>query len=156
MVIFVSFAKPFDDLNGFIVRSRFDNDLLETSSQRVVFFDVLAVLVQRGRTDALNFATSQSGLENVRCVDGTFSTAGTDKCVEFVDEQDCVLGTTDFVHHCFDTFFELTAVLGTGNHHGKVQHNDSLVGQDLWDFARDDQLSETFDDGGFTNACFTQ
>ena len=39
---------------------------------------------------------------------------------------------------------------------GKVEHNDSLVGQDLWHFARDDQLSETFNDGSFTNASFAQ
>ncbi len=156
MMFFVAVAKSLQDFDRFFLAGRFDNDLLETSSQGVVFFDVLAVLVQRGRTDALDFAASQRGLEHVGRVDRTFGTTGTDQRVKFVDEQDRVLDAADFGHHRFDSFLELTAILCAGDHHRQVEHDDAFVGQDFRNFAFDDSLCEAFDDGGLAHTRFTQ
>ena len=156
VVFFVSFAQSLEDFDRFFVRGRIDNDFLETSGQRVVFFDVLAILVQRRGTDALDFAAGQSRFQYVGGVDGTFGTAGTDQRVQFVDEQDRVLRATNFVHDGLDSFFELTAVLRAGDHHRQVEHDDSFVGQDFRNFAGDDQLGKSFDDRRFADAGFTE
>ena len=156
MVLFVALAQPFEDLDRLVLAGRLDDDLLEASRQGVVFFDVLAVLVQRRRTDALDLAASQGRLEHVGRVDGAFRTAGPDQRVQFVDEQDRVLRPAHFVHHRLDAFFELAAVLGAGDHHGQVEHDDPLVGQQLGHVAADDALGKAFDDGRLADAGFAQ
>ena len=156
MVFFVTFAKSFEDRDRFLIGSRLDHDLLESTRQRVVFFDVLSILVQRRGTDALDFTAGQGRFEHVGRVDRAFGTTGTDERMKFVDKQNRVLGSTNFVHHGLDPFFELTAILRAGNHHGQVEHDDSFVGQDFGNVAGDDQLGESFDDRGFTDAGFTE
>ena len=134
------------------MRRRVDDDLLEAAFEGAVLLDVLAVLVERGGADALDFAAGQGGLEHVGGVDGAFRAAGADQGVQLVDEQDGVLGPADFVHDRLDAFLELAAVLGAGDHHGQVEHDDALVAQQLGDVAVDDQLGQAFDDGGLADA----
>src|SRR6266496_3798645 len=109
-------SKTFQDLNGFINRRRIYFYRLETPLQRCVFLDVLTVLVHGGRADTLQFATTQSWLDNVRRVHSPFSRTCPDNGVQLVDEKNYVLGPTDFVHHSFDSLFELPAVFCSGHH----------------------------------------
>ena len=53
-----------------------DHDGLEAALQGGVFLDVLAVFVQGGGADALEFAARQGGLEHVGGVHGAFGRAG--------------------------------------------------------------------------------
>ena len=76
--------------------------------------------------------------------------------MQFVDEQDRVLGTLHFVHDRLDAFFELTAVLGSGDHHRQVEYDDPLFTQQFGDFTVDHHRSKAFDDRGFTDTCFTE
>ena len=85
-----------------------------------------------------------------------FGAAGTDERVQFVDEEDRVLGPADFVHDGLDAFFELAAVLGAGDHHGQVEHDDAAVAQQFGNVAVDDHLGQAFDDGGLADAGFAQ
>ena len=156
MVFLVTLAKSFENLDRFVLRRWLDNDLLETTCKRVVFFDVLTILVQRRGTDTLDLTTSQCWFKNIGSIDRTFSTTSTNERVQFVDEQDRVFGTTHFVHHGFDAFFELTTVFRTSNHHREVEYHDPFFGQDLRHFTGDDQLGKTLDDRRFSNTRFTQ
>ena len=54
-----------------------------------------------------------------------------------------------------EAFLELAAILRTGNHRRHVEGHQALVAQGLRDVARDDALGEAFDDGGLTDAGFT-
>ena len=54
-----------------------------------------------------------------------------------------------------EAFLELAAILRTGNHRRHVEGHQALVAQGLRDIARDDALGEAFDDGGLTDAGFT-
>ena len=56
-MLFVTFFESLEDLDRLVLGGRLDNDLLETTCQRVVLLDVLAVLVERCRTDALDLST---------------------------------------------------------------------------------------------------
>ena len=72
--------------------------------------------------------------------------------VQFVDEQDGVLGPADLVHDGLDAFLELAAILGAGHHHGQIEHDDAAIAQQFGDVAVDDQLGQPFDDGGLADA----
>ena len=81
-----------------------------------------------------------------------FGAAGADEGVQLVDEQDGVLGPADLVHDRLDALLELAAVLGAGDHHGQVEHDDAAVAEQLGDVAVDDQLGQALDDGGLADA----
>ena len=66
------------------------DDRLEAALERGVFLDVLAVLVERGGADALDFAAGERGLEDVAGVNGAFRAAGADERVQLVNEEDDV------------------------------------------------------------------
>ena len=66
--------------------------------------------------------------------------------MQFVNEQDRVLGAANLVHHRLDPFLELAAVLGAGNHHGQVEHHDAAFPQQVGHLAVDDHLGEALDD----------
>lgn len=128
VVVFrVSTAQPLKDLDRMCGTGRLDDDRLEAAFEGVIFLDVLAVFVERGRADALQLATAERGLEHVGGVDRAFRTTGTDQSVQFVDEQDRVLRTANFVHDRFDSFFKLTAILRAGDHHRQVEHDDAAI-----------------------------
>ena len=65
-------------------------DRLETPLQRSILLHVLAVLIQRGRADRLQLATSQHRLQNARRVDRALRRTRTHQRVQLVDEQDDV------------------------------------------------------------------
>src|SRR5262249_2651157 len=108
------------------------------------------------RADALDFAASQGGLEDVGGVDRAFRAAGADEGVQLVDKEDGVLGPADFVHDGLDALLELAAILGAGDHHGQVQDNDAAVTQQFGHVAIDDKLGQPFDDGGLADAGLAQ
>ena len=56
-------------------------DLLEAPFKRGVLLDVLAVLLERRRADALELAARERGLEQVRRVDGALRRPGADERV---------------------------------------------------------------------------
>src|SRR5205823_4597932 len=88
----VAVAQTTQDLDRLLLGGRIDDDLLEAALEGTVLLDVLAVLVEGGGADALDFAAGQRGLEHVGGVDGTLGTTGTDEGVQLVDEEDRVAG----------------------------------------------------------------
>ena len=135
---------------------RIDGDRLESPGQGRVFFDVLAIFIERRGADALNLAAREGGLEHVAGVDGALGAAGADQRVQFVDEENHVLGAADFVHHRLDALLELAAIFGAGDHHRQIEHDDAAVVQNLRHGAGDDHLGEAFDDGGLADAGFAE
>ena len=96
--------------------------LLETSFQRRILFDVLAILIQRRGADAMQFPACQRRLQHIAGIHGTLGLAGTDHGMQFVDKQDdlpFLLG--QIVEHTLEALFKFTAELGTGNQRAHVQ-----------------------------------
>src|SRR5207253_15207 len=79
VVRLVAVAQTLQDFDGLGHRRRVDDDRLEPARQRLILLDVLAVLVERRRPDALNLAARQRGLQYVAGVDRAFRAAGADE-----------------------------------------------------------------------------
>src|SRR3954453_2917607 len=90
-------------------------DRLEAALERGVLLNVLAVLVQRGGTDGLQFAAGQHWLEDGRGVDSTLGRTRPDQRVDLVDEQDDVAAGPDLLQDLLQPLLEVTAVTGTGD-----------------------------------------
>ena len=84
----------------------------------------------------------QRRLEHVGGVDRALGAAGADQRVEFVDEEDDVLGAADLVHDGLDALLELAAVLGAGDDRAQVEGDDALVEERAADLALDDPQRE--------------
>ena len=82
-VFFLYFTKYFESLFG---RSWFYDNLLEATFEGAIFLDILTVLVERGGSNALNFAAGESRLEQVGCVHRARSVSGTHNGVNLVDK----------------------------------------------------------------------
>ena len=88
VVHLVALAQPAQDRDGVLDRRLVDQHRLEAALERGVLLDVLAVLVERGRADAVQLAAGQHRLEQVAGVHGALGRAGADDGVQLVDEQD--------------------------------------------------------------------
>ena len=89
---------------------------LEAALEGRVLFDVLAVFVERGRADAVQFAARQHRLEHIGRVHRAFGRARADDGVQLVDEEDDLpVGFGDFLQHRFEPLLELAAELGAGD-----------------------------------------
>ena len=76
------------DRDGVLHRRLGDEDRLEAPRERRVLLDVLAVLVERGRADAVQLAARERRLQQVGGVHRAFRLAGADQRVHLVDEED--------------------------------------------------------------------
>ena len=74
-------AQALHDLEALVAARRLDDDRLEAALEGAVLLDVLAVLVERGRADALDLAARERRLEHVGGVDRAFRAAGADQGV---------------------------------------------------------------------------
>ncbi len=154
VVRFVFRPQTLQNLNRLFDRRRIDLHGLESAFERGVLLDVLAILVHRGRADALQFTAAQSGLDDVRCVHRAFGRTGTDDRVQLVDEKNDVLGAANFVHHRFDALFELAAIFRSGDHQGEVERDDPLVAQKFRNVAVRDFLRQALRDRRLADAGF--
>ena len=152
MVLLVALPDPLQDLDGLLERGLLHHDRLEAPLQGRVLLDVLAVLVERGRPDALELAPGERRLEDVGGIDRTLGRARADERVELVDEQDRVVGVAQLLDDLLEPLLELAAVLRAGDERADVEGQDPLVEQDVRDVARDDPVGEALGDGGLAHA----
>ena len=147
-------TQAFQNQDRFIDCRRFDFDGLKAAFERRVFFDVLAIFVQRGRADTLQFAPAKRRLDDVRGVHRAFGRTRADNRVQLIDEQNDVFRAANLVHDRFDSLLELSAILGAGDHQREVEGDDLFVAQKLRHIAIRDFLGEPFDNRGFSNSGF--
>ena len=152
VVLLVALPDPLQDLDGLLERGLLHHDRLEAPLEGRVLLDVLAVLVERGRPDALELAARERRLEDVGGIDRTLGRARADERVELVDEQDRVVGVPQLLDDLLEPLLELAAVLRAGDERADVEGQDPLVEQDVRDVARDDPVGEALGDGGLADA----
>ena len=130
-----------------------DVDLLEPAFERRVLLDVLAVLVERRRTDEAQRAAREQRLDHVAGVDRAFGATRADERVQLVDERDdLAVGCVDLLEHGLEPLLELTAVLRARDHRTEVERDEPLAAQTFGHVALDDAPRETFDDRGLADA----
>ena len=152
MVLLVALADPHQDLDGLLERRLLDHDRLEAPLEGRVVLDVLAVLVERGRADALELAAGERRLEDVGGVDRALGRAGADERVQLVDEEDRVVRVAQLLDDLLEALLELAAVLRAGDERADVEGQDALVEQRLRDVAGDDPVGQALGDGGLADA----
>ena len=149
----VTLLQAAQDGDRVLDRGLVDQHGLKAPLERGVLLDVLAVLVERGRADAVQLAACERGLQHVARVHGALGLAGADHGVQLVDEQDhaaFLLG--EVVEHRLEPLLELAAELGARDQGAHVEGEDALVAQALRDLAVDDPESESLDDRGLADA----
>src|SRR5687767_13846479 len=77
VVILILLLDVLQDLDRFLNRGRFHQHFLETTLKSSVLFNVLTILIQRCRTDALDLTTRKRGFEHVACIKRSAGTTGT-------------------------------------------------------------------------------
>ena len=112
VVNFVAFLQAAQNRDRVLDRRLFDQHFLETTLECCVLLEVLAVLVERRRADAMQFAARQCGLQHVAGIHRTFGLAGADHRVQLVDEQDDLAFLfREVAEHRLQAFFEFAAEL---------------------------------------------
>ena len=130
-----------------------DEHRLEAPRERRVLFDVLAIFVERGRADAMEFAARQGGFEQIRGVHRPLGLAGADQGMHFVDEKnDAALGRGDFVQHGLQPLLELAPVFCAGDQRAHVEREQLLVADRLGHVAVDDAERQALDDRRLADA----
>src|ERR1700730_12822523 len=112
----VALLQPAQNRDGVLAARLLDHHGLEATLERSVLLDIFAVLVERGRTDAMQFAAREHRLEQVRRlprIPRSFSRARTDDGLQLVDEQNYfAFGFLNFFQDGLEPFFELAAEFG--------------------------------------------
>ena len=104
----------------------------------------------------MQLAASERGLQHVARIHRALGLAGTNHGVQLVDEQDdlpFLFG--QIIEHALQPLLEFATELGTGDQRTHVERENAFVTQALGDFAVDDALRETFDDGGLADPRLT-
>ena len=127
-----------------------DNDFLKSSLQGGIFFNMLAVFVERRCADALDFTAGQRRFEDVGSVDRAFGCAGSDNRMQLVDEEQNISVLFDLVHDGFDALFKLAAVFRARDHQRQIERNQFFLAQIVGNIAANDRLRKPFD-----NRCFS-
>ena len=120
-----------------------------------ILFDVLAVFIERRRTDTMELTARQHRLQKIACVHGAFGLARAYDGVQLIDEEDdLALRLLDFVQHRFQPFLKFAAVFRTGNERAHIEGEDRLVLQTVRNIAAHDPLCQTFRDCRFADTGF--
>ena len=126
---------------------------LEAALKRGVLFDVLAVLVERGRADAVQLAAGEHRLEEVAGVHAALGLARADYRVQLVDEEDdAPLGLADLFEHGLQALLEFAAVLCARDERAHVEGEYGLVLEAVGHVAAHDALRQPLGDGGLADA----
>ena len=152
---FILVTQTLQDFDRVLSGRLTDLNRLETTLERCILLDVLAVFVERGRADDLYLAAAQCRLQDIRSIRCTLSRTGAHQHVHLIDEQDGVLLGGQLFDDLLDALLELAAVLGAGDHAGQVERDDALALEGLRNVAGNDLLSQTLDDGGLADARIT-
>eukprot|EP00955_Chlamydomonas_euryale_P088830 364416-Chlamydomonas_euryale.AAC.11 len=125
------------DLHRLRRRGLTHGDRLEAPLQRRVLLNVLSVLVDGGRADALELAARERRLDQVGNVKaaaaGACRCASTHHGVHLVNHHDDVAVVPAFLKQLGDAQLHLTALLCPRNDQPHVQREDTLVPQEGWD-----------------------
>ena len=156
MVDFITLLQTAQDGDGVFHAGLADQYFLEAAFECCVFFDVLAVFVQGGRADAVQFAACQSRFQHIARIHCAVGFARADQSMDFVDEnQGVAVVFRQIVQHAFQALFKFATVFCTGNQCRQIQNQQAFVAQGFGHFAVDNTLCQAFDDGGFTHTRLT-
>ena len=142
MMTFVSVFQTTKNRNRIFDTWFINHHTLETTLERFIFFKILLIFIQGGSTDGSQFTTSQSRLQDIRRIHGTFTaTACTHQRMYLIDEQNNSTITIRYLFNDgFQTFFKLTFKFCTSNELPHIECINDFVFQVLGNIAIDDTM----------------
>ncbi len=142
--------------NRFVDRGLHHIDFLETTRQRVIFFENAPELGVRGCSDAFELPGRQRWLEQVgRVQRSARRRPSADQRVNLVDEQDRVRIFGKLFENRLEPLFEITAVLGASKQRAHVQRINLRAQQDFRHATLNNTPRKPLGDGGFANTGLT-
>ena len=97
VMLFIAILEPPQYRDGVLHAGLVHDHRLESPLQGGVFFDMFAILIERGRPDTVQFSPSQQRLKQVPRIHGAIGFARTHHGVQFVyEEDDLPLGRLHF------------------------------------------------------------
>ncbi len=155
-MLFVFFLQAAQDrdrvLNGRLIYEH----RLETTGKGRILFHVLAIFIQRGGANAVQFTSGKGGLQQIGRIHGAIGLAGTDQRVHLVDEQNnAAIFRLHFVQDRLQALLELAAILRASDQRTHIQRHKLLVFKAFGHIAIDDAQRKTFGNRRFTDAGFT-
>ena len=100
---------------------------------------MLAIFVERGGADAMQFAARQRRLQQIRGVHRAIGLAGADQRVHLVDEQDDVaFRRRHLIEHGLQTLLEFAAIFRAGDQRAQIERQKLLVFERFRHVAIDD------------------
>ena len=140
-----------------VLNSRFIyHDGLESSLQRSILFDVLSVLLESCRADAVQFAPCQHGFEHISGVHSAFRFACAHNGVKLVDkEYDLAVTLAHILQYGFKSLLEFTSVFCPCYQGAHIEGKDLLVLKSFRHIALSDTLRKTLYDRCLADTGFT-
>ena len=156
VINFIAFLQAAENGDG-VLHSRFtDHDRLETAFQCRIFFNILAVLVQRGCTDAVQLTARQHWLEQIACIHSAVGFARADNGMQLIDEQNNIaLALFDLIEDSLQAFLKFAAVFCTCDERAHIQRENRLVFQRTRDIAAHNALCKSLGDGSLADTRLT-
>ena len=142
------------DLQRLGPRGGLDHDALEPPLERGIAFDILAVLVEGRGADRLQFAAREGRFENVGRIERPLRRTGPHDRVDFVDEEDRIVGPPELLHELLHPLLELAAELRAGDERRDVEREEPLVADRVGDAPLGDAQRQPLDDGRLADARF--
>jgi len=140
VMLLVAVLQTANDPDGVLGRWLTNAHRLEAPLEGGVLLDVLAVLIGRGGTNDLNLATREGRLEDGCRIDGALGRPCTDDGMDFVDEEDVLVGLLELLDDLLHAVLELASILGTSHEAREVKRPDLLSAQDIGNVTRRDEL----------------
>ena len=142
--------------NGALYARLADKDLLEPALQGRILLDVLVVLVECRRADAVQIAAGKRGLEHIAGIERAVRLARSDHSMDLIDEEnDLALLLLELVEDCLQPFLELAAVLRAGDKAAHVKGKKPLPLESLGHLLVDDSLGKALDNRGLADTRLT-
>ena len=147
VVDLVAFLQAAEDRDRVFDAGLADQDRLEATLEGRVLLDVLAILVERRRSDETELAAREHRLDHVAGVHRAFRSAGADDGVQLVEERDdLAFRLGDLLQDGLEPLFELAAEPRARDQRAEVQRNHTLVLQTFRHIPGHDPLGEALDD----------
>ena len=140
MMRLIAIAQPLQDGKTFLLVGLADNNRLKAPLQGGVFFNMLAVLIERRRTDALQLTAGQRRLEDIGGIDGPLGSPRPDDRMQLIDENHDVAGLTQLHHQLAQPLLEFAAVFCPCHHRGQLDCDQPFAAEDLGYIILDDPL----------------
>ena len=121
MMIFIAAAQSLEDLKSFLGTGLIHFHGLEAAGECGILLNVLAIISQRGRADALQFSPRQCRFQDTGSVYAALRLSGADNVLKLIDKKNDRRIVTQLINDGLHALLKLAAVLGPRDQAADIQ-----------------------------------